>query len=124
MNEQKDEASTTTFLSADSLPAPRLELRWHRKGETWHRRECAYNLVLPLREFDLRCENEDGEVVRKEKTIELGRTAVSGTRAPDCYGTIDTPFRDSAHAQWDAEVLRLPIYAVCDDKAMLYQPSK
>ncbi len=102
------------------MPCPRLEFRWLMTGDSWSERECVYSLVIPLREFDIRRENEDGESVFTEKFIEIGRTDVRGYRAgPPIYedGTIYTPFRDGAHARFDNEALggHLPIVAVCGD---------
>ena len=110
------------MISSSELPAPRLELRWTKTGDTWDERKCAYNLVLPLREHDIRREREDG-TTRDCLTVEMGRTKVTGgsrylfqpNERPGYR--IDVPFRDGAHAQWDAEILDLPVYAVFEDYA-------
>ncbi|MEN7531927.1 hypothetical protein [Cupriavidus sp. DL-D2] len=116
------------LIDARDLPAPRLELRWVKTGKTWQSRECAYCLVLPLDEFDVRREDENCNKTRGELTVEICRTRVQGGREQgpiwdDKY--IDTPYRDGVHAIWDAKHLgNLPIYAVCGDKAKLHEPRK
>ena len=117
-----------SLIDSNSLPAPRLELRWIKTGKTWQRRECSYALVIPLDEFDIRREDEDGKKVRSELSIEIGRTGVNGGRDQgpiweDKY--IDTPYRDGSHSLWDAKHLgNLPVYVVCEDKAMLHEPKR
>jgi hypothetical protein len=116
---------TGTLIDAKDLPVPRLELRWVKTGKTWQCRECAYSLVLPLDEFDIRREGKDGKKVRSEICIEIGRTKVSGGRGQGPIWDakyIDTPYRDGAHSLWDAKHLgNLPVYVVCGDKAMLHK---
>jgi len=100
------------------LPLPRLELRWVKKGKTWDERECVYELVMPLRELDIRREDENCKQVRSVQRIEISRTKVSGGKHdhPPIYdGVVDAPFRDGAHAQWDAEALNLSVWATCGD---------
>jgi hypothetical protein len=75
-------------------------------------KECVYALVLPLKESDLRREDCNGKVIRDIRRLEIGRTKCSGGGKPT---TTDVPFRDGAHAKWDAEVLGIPVYAVCED---------
>lgn len=111
------------LIAAADMPAPRLELRWEKTGETWEERECAYNLVMPLGEHDIRREGPDGDKVRDCMTLEIGRTRVNGGGKYLCVpddGHIDTPFRDGTHAKWDSDALGgLPIYAVFEQHAML-----
>lgn len=119
-NEQNQSETKAHPVDAVVIPCPRLEFRWVMHGISWRERECIYSLVLPLREFDIRRENEDGEAVYSEKTIEIGRTEVRGYRdGPPIFedGTVETPFRDGAHARLDNEALggQLPIVAVCGD---------
>lgn len=102
------------------MPCPRLEFEWIMTGKDWGKRDCVYSLVIPLTEFDIRREDENGVKVRSEWKVEIGRTNVIGGRRdhPPIWddGTIDTPFRDGAHAKFDSEVLGgLPIVAVCGD---------
>lgn len=109
------------IINADLMPAPRLELRWEKDGDTWENRICNYNLVIPLQENDCRRDHEDGE--QTEQTINIGQTLVSMGLGFPLYGDekglhIDVPFRDGAHAIWDSKVLGgLPIYAVYEHKA-------
>lgn len=98
------------------LPAPRLQLRYRKptddemigRSPDW---VCVYELILPLREHDIRREREDiGD--QDFMALEISKTFVGTTRTP-CN---ETPFRDGAHAKWDSEVLgRLPIYAIDPD---------
>jgi hypothetical protein len=100
------------LISENDMPSPRLELRWEKTGETWEQRECAYNIVLPLRDTDIRCEDERGVKVRATLTLEIGRTRVEGGfkylfQPNEKDGDqIDTPYRDGAHARWDSAALR------------------
>jgi len=102
------------------LPCPRLELRWVKIGKTWDKRECIYEIVIPLQENDIRCEDADGKKVRCVIRAELGRTKVEGGiqdgESPAREGFVDTPFRDGCHAQWDAAVMNLPVFATCGKK--------
>lgn len=115
----------TKLIDEDMMPAPRLELRWSRfKG--WAQRRCYYNLVLPLQEHDIRREDKDGNQVRSVLTVNIGMTESTGSyESPldERHQFIPTPFRDGAHAGWDAKVLGgLPVFAVADGKARLVPP--
>lgn len=107
------------YLPEDHLkvkPCPRMELQWRKVSDCWEVRECIYSLVLPLGEHDLRrnsLDAEDGELF-----IEIGKTSSTGANSPmRGDGTLDTPFRDTAHALWDAKALgKLPIVVSCEDK--------
>lgn len=101
-----------------NLPCPRFEFRW-AQIDGWHQRECRYSLVLPLRKHDIRREKNDG-VELDEISLLIGTTKVTGgdgKRPIAVDGTVHTPFRDFAHAQWDCESLggQVPIVAVCED---------
>jgi len=101
------------------LPLPRLELRWVKIGETWNERECIYEMVMPLQELDVRREDKNGKQVRSVLRIEMGRTKVTGgtenAHPPIRDGKVDAPFRDGAHAQWDADVLNMTVWATCEE---------
>lgn len=109
------------LIKESEMPAPRFELRWHKTGDTWEKRECHYNIVLPLQEYDLRRENRDGDQVRDVMTIRFSTTKVNGDPFPfdpnGCH--IEKPYRDYAHAKWDSESLKVPVYAVYEGYAML-----
>lgn len=129
-----DQPSVSTVLR--ELPAPRLQLRWEggEPGETFQTRDgpvterewrCVYELVMPLREHDIRREVwKDGEEVGRQAELVIkmseGFTRVRTTRTP-CKGDdgrhfADTPYRDGAHARWDAAQLGgLPIYVIAPD---------
>src|SRR5262245_38298431 len=97
------------------MPTPRLQLRWEKVAEgEW---KCNYELVIKLGKLDIR--NPQDYKRATEKLIPLSSgTMVQSTRGPVWPdGTVDTPFRDGAHARWDAEQLgNPPIYAVYEDK--------
>jgi hypothetical protein len=76
-----------------------LELRWERKAEDGYDWFCHYELIVPRLK---------GGTVRTA----LGGTRRGGDREPLWDGKVDTPFRDGAHAQWDAETLGLKAWAV------------
>ena len=101
------------------LPLPRLELRWVKIKESWDERECIYEMVIPLRELDLRREDKNGKQVRSTLRIEMGRTNVTGgtkNAQPPIYdGKVDAPFRDGVRAQWDADALNMTVWATCED---------
>ncbi len=108
------------------LPYPRLELRWRKPtakekadsdlGATWC---CDYMLVLHKRHNgDARCNGPRGAYAARDVEFLLNTTARGGGPEeplnPD--GTVDTPFRDGCHIQWDSRVLRIPAYAVYGKK--------
>lgn len=104
------------------LPAPRLQLRWEN-GDERYEWACSYELVLPLREFDIRNDAKTGHAV-----IELGRTRVGGSGAPPWRHSEPrscTPYRDGAHALWDSAVLGgLPVYVVAPDGGTKLVPAE
>jgi len=108
----------------DALPAPRLQLRWSEANDNdphyqWH---CHYELVLPLREHDIRREVYDDDGMQTGEVAELvvplkPPTRRSGggepCRAQDGTHYCDAPYRDGAHAKWDAAALGgLPVYVL------------
>jgi hypothetical protein len=105
-------------MKETKLPSPRLELRWIKTGKDWTKSECVYSLVIPLDELDVRRTDVQGNPT--EKFLEIGRTkrdCNNDTSPILCDGSVDTPFRDGAHAQWDKKALggQLPIVAICGD---------
>lgn len=109
------------------LPAPRLQLRWttlEENPQSWRRWCCVYELVMPLREGDIRSGIHDGDGerigTRTEYALEIGKTNCGGEKEP-CRkddGTLyaDAPWRDSCHALHEAGLLGgLPIYVIAVD---------
>lgn len=100
----------------EDLAAPRLQLRWSHDDSGRSNWVCNYEMVLPLRQGD--CRNDEGA---NFAVIELGRTLVGGGGAPPWERAIveqSMPYRDGAHARWDAEALGgLPIYVLGPDGA-------
>lgn len=103
------------------LPTPRMQLRWKESKDTGYQWECHYELVILLDEYDVRREvYKNGRELKRKlprelvipmKTPSLRNssnphppcTAMDGTRYAD------TPFRDGAHAKWDAIQLGGPL---------------
>ncbi len=91
---------------------------------------CSQNIVLRLRENDIRREQADTQadvfVDRDSITVNIG---VSARECDDDESPVDPaaegqqhiwrPFRLTAHAMWDAEQLQLPVYLVARGKAQL-----
>lgn len=106
--------SGVLFREVESLdlPAPRLQLRWLGDDEDYSR-NCVYELVLPLREHDIRRDAAPSGFL----AIPMGNTKVSGGSRPRIGpdGKIDIPFRDGSHIKWDMAVLTLPAFAVLPD---------
>ncbi len=106
-------------------PTPRLQLRWEPYtgessiGANWC---CHYELVLPLGEFDIRREIwKDGEEVgrRDELVVPIKMPQLRECSTTPCVipatgeEYADAPYRDGAHAKWDAKVLGgLPIFVI------------
>lgn len=122
-------------LYMESLPAPRLQLRWAVAEQNAHRYQwaCHYELVLPLGEYDIRREvyNEDGEITANvlELVVAMKPPTLRGSSGYPCEEKdgsryFDPPFRDGAYAQWDAKVLGgLPIYVIAPDGEVFEQPN-
>ncbi len=111
-------------IELSALPMPRLQLTWEklkkpRDGMNWF---CHYELLMPLDKHDIR----RGSRGKKEfLRLKLGGTHVgkSDGRTPEWdNGDIDKPFRDGAHIQWDARLLKLPMFVVYGNKAQRIEP--
>jgi hypothetical protein len=91
-----------------ALPAPRLQFRWVSDQSGEYAWVAIYELVLSLRQHDIRrgtAPNTSGEM-----RVELGRTrrGSGGFNVPN-----DTPYRDGVHAKWDGEQLGgLPVFVI------------
>lgn len=119
-------------MRTKKLPLPRLQLRWeenpdHRTGRPGsdYRWLCHYELILPLDKYDVRREvyKNGRELKRKlpHLTVPIKQPSLRGSslepcRAQDGTRYCDAPFRDGAHALWDAKVLgNPPIYVIAPD---------
>lgn len=93
-------------MNNSSIPSPRLEFLWEKQDDG--RFTCRYSLVIPLRDYDIRREDENGDYFRSEISIPISTTMVD-TNNPlfpiQRDGIIDTPYRDTTHARWDKEAL-------------------
>lgn len=112
------------------LPAPRLQLRWipatvetRKRGYNW---ECHYELVMPLNDYDIRAEQYDENDELMEEKLKEFAVAMKCPSARQTEGTpcttmagdryYDSPFRDGAHAYWDAKLIgNLPIFVIAPD---------
>lgn len=117
------------------LPAPRLQLRWQKRdGDRLWQWECHYELVLPLDEYDIRGEicDEEGRVIerKRELVVSIKEPSLRGSNHEPCTSArgeryFDAPFRDGAHASWDAKVLGdPPIYVIAPDGATFTEPAR
>ena len=84
------------------------------------KRHKRFSVTLPP--YDLRRENSKGKDVRNVLKLKIGKTQVDGGVSVREDGTVETPYRDGAHALWDSKALKLPIYAVCGDTFTLIKP--
>jgi len=120
-------AKGTARVPKKDIAATHLRLRW-TLGEADF--VCFYELVLALNEHDCRREQEPGPRGGRRpdlphKVVELGETRRSAGRDPcvtypDPHLMFDTPYRDGAHAKWDAPKLGwLPVYVVALDGTYL-----
>lgn len=105
---------------ATGLPCPRIEFEHVPSEQGWSVRWCIYWLVIELKNADIRAEDTEGNMgVFRERYIPMGETQSSGGgNRPVWDGKVETPYRDGAHAQWDAAALGLPdlpIYARCEE---------
>lgn len=112
---------------ATPLPAPRLQLRWVAGDASCHWL-CHYELVLPLRDGDIRREvtADDGEPLADVSELVVAMSA-EPTKRDSCLDNLpcslqdgsrwcDPPYRDGAHAQWDSAALGgLPMYVIAPD---------
>ena len=113
-------------MKRPKLPAPRLQLRWApstlKPGYQW---ECHYELVIPLGKYDIRTEQEGPRGGRRpnlrEVAIPMKPPSLRGSDGIPCTTRTgerfyDDPFRDGAHAFWDAKVLgNPPIFVIAPD---------
>lgn len=120
-----------------NLPAPRLQMRWEVNQDEESRQRfqylCHYELVMPLGEHDIRREvyGEDGEMTGKlnELVVPMGGPSKRGCATPPCVRSdgelyFDEPYRDGAHAKWDAEALGgLPVWVIALDGTPIAKPS-
>lgn len=114
---------------ASKLPTPRMQLRWEASTEPGHQWQCHYELVILLDKWDVRREvyKRGRELKRKlprELVIPMKTPSFrnSSSRYPPCTSGdgkqryADTPFRDGAHAKWDAIQLGdPPIFVIAPD---------
>lgn len=111
------------------LPTPRIQLRWEASQHPEYQWQCHYELVILLAVHDVRREvYRHGYQLKKklprELTIAMKSPSLRGSSSlyPPCTSGdgklryADTPFRDGAHAKWDAIQLgNLPIFVIAPD---------
>ncbi len=110
--------------AAMDLPLPRLQLRWER-GANEHELICHYEFVVRVGKHDCR-----------DDAFKLGFAKASfGTTRSTCHkpggyvpffpdGTMETPFRDGAHAAWDSHRLGIPAYVIYENHYQLVEPRR
>lgn len=100
------------------LPAPRIQFRWVGTDGEYI---CHYEFVFPLGGSDIRSTDFNGS---RFAVIELGRTTTSRGRGFDGDLKHETPFRDGAHAQWDAKSFGdPPIYIIAPNgRSQQFEP--
>ncbi|QTG12914.1 hypothetical protein G6M86_06515 [Agrobacterium tumefaciens] len=109
-----------------------LQLRWEAApddgrfpGRNWF---CHYELVIPLQRWDVRREDNDGVPHVDELVIPIKPPTVrGGDREPcrDADGSyyFDLPYRDGAHAYWDAKLLGDPeVLCIAIDGTVIRKP--
>jgi len=109
---------------AKNLPTPRLQLRWEPCQLRDYNWQCHYELVIELKETDIRREiYKNGRQLKKKLprqfAIKMKEPQLRESTAIPCSFNdgrfADTPFRDGAHAKCDAEQLKLPVYVIAPD---------
>lgn len=119
---------------ADPITSARIQLRWEvlPYDYGW---KCHYELILPLGEFDVRREDRRGRKIRDHLVIKLCKSTTTrqGGRTPcDASGWMgpgaryfDPPYRDGAHAAWDAALLgNIPIVCIAPDGTVIPKPAE
>lgn len=108
------------------LPLPRIQMTWLRGDRTpddagrytWF---CRYDLIVPIADLDIR--NDGHKSGMAVAPLGLTRTGYGRDRTPvEESGRLDTPFRDGAHAKWDAIRLGWPAFVVYGDIAERIDP--
>jgi len=107
-------------MKTQSIPCPRFEFLWIRPLDEQKSWRCLYSLVIPLSKYDIR----RGEDDKSELSMGIGETKVglSGGGTPiEADGSVMTPFRDGAHAQWDCKSLggHIPIVSIFEDSVFV-----
>lgn len=109
-----------------SLPTPRFEFNWRKIDD--YNFECDYCLVIPLDKYDIRREREDEDETYYEDDemkliISTTKVNTGAEDFPYRGDDLDTPFRDSAHVQWDKKNMNVdyPIYIVYDNDYKLFK---
>lgn len=113
------------IIPNESLPLPRLELRWNedKEGITGKQYVCSYYLVVPAnRPGDVRKEWANYNKEEKSFSYILSDTACNDSSGLIYDDNIMLPKLDKMHSLWDSESigsLALPVYVTWQDKAQL-----
>lgn len=104
-----------SYLNPRTLPAPRLQITWKAsKGKMF---KAVYELVMPLRDADIR-HTKAGADGLMHVPMSVGNSSDTFVGNPAFSGTIREPTIDGIHARWDSIALSLPVYIVCQGKAI------
>jgi hypothetical protein len=102
----QDELKTLLADTAD-LPVPRLQLVWEDRGEEGGSflSVCHYLLVFPVGLYDIR--NFSEAEGTGYTAVRMGETNCRGGSRRE---SLETPYRDGAHARWDSALFGFPVY--------------
>ena len=108
------------------LPTPRMQLRWEASTNPEYQWQCHYELVIALDKYDIRRNiyKNPRELVIPMKSPGFRNTS---SKYPPCTSGdgkeryADTPYRDGAHAKWDAIQLGDPSIFVIAPDGMAFQ---
>ncbi len=104
----------TTIEELHKIPCLVIEyapLKKSKAGDNW---QANYYLNIPMRDYDARRYDHKKGYIK----VKMGKTNIQ-TSSPDYPirgSEIDLPFRDGAHIQWDAMLLKLPMYKVYNER--------
>jgi hypothetical protein len=100
---------TAPEMLPEGCPAPRLQLRWQANDDCSH--TCFYEFVFPLARHDVRRTDFNDSPCG---VVELGRCTRPSPEENWVVGLGRiVPYRDSAHAGWDAAHFgNPPIYVI------------
>lgn len=130
VNESQEKLRTAAIRASGDLglPLPRLQLTWVQDAEQDQesagcegvsRWLCFYDLLIPCDRYDIRNFNQCE--LPAFTGFRAGFTKVSGEMK---LGHLDSPFRDGCHAEWDARLLKLPVYIVNGEQCRMVEPRK
>lgn len=129
---KRDPSELRNLVAEPDLRKPFIQLRWARlEFETRnspYQWICYYELVIPLRRWDIRRENARGIPEKTSLTVKISGPTKRGSDVEPCRladGSLywDPPWRDGVHAEWDAALLGdLEIVVIACDGTVIRKP--